>query len=141
MFPLVAPCYLQQTSEKPMQHAPWIFAGKRLQRGRKRVLYVTPPRTRACRREHQRPQREKKSPNCADDAPVRGARARARATCGSIINTIGLTFLPNCGLLPAKNSEKQCKVYYSHDLAWVMHSEPFACWSCSTGGANAGSWS
>ena len=85
------------------------------------------------------PTRQKKSPNCVDDAPVRGARVRA--TYGSIINTIGLTFLPSCGLLPAKNSEKQCKMYYSHGLAWVMHSEPFACQSCSTGAANAGSWS
>ena len=46
------------------------------------------------------PTRQKKSPNCADDAPVRGACARS-----------------------------------------VMHSEPFACWSCSTDAANAGSWS
>ena len=83
------------------------------------------------------PTRQKKSPNCADDAPVRGARAHA--TYGSIINTIRLTFLPSCGLLPAKNSEKQCKMNYSHGVAWVMHSELFACWSCSTGAANAGS--
>ena len=69
------------------------------------------------------PTRQKKSPNCADDAPERGARA----TYGSIINTIGRTFLPSYGLVPAKINEKQCKMYYSHGLAWVMHSEPFAC--------------
>ena len=38
------------------------------------------------------PTQQKKSPNCADDAPVHAARARARAMYGSIINTIGFTF-------------------------------------------------
>ena len=32
-------------------------------------------------------------------------------------------------------------MYYLHGLAWVMHSELFAWRSCSTGAANAGSWS
>ena len=61
------------------------------------------------------PNGQKKSPNCADDAPVRGARAsaRARATYGSIINKIGLTVLPSCGLLPAKavKSNAKCVIH------------------------------
>ena len=39
------------------------------------------------------PTRQKKSPNCADDAPVRGARARARALrMGASSAQLGLLF-------------------------------------------------
>ena len=34
---------------------------------------------------------------------------RARATYGSIMNTIEFTFLPSCGLLPAKTVKSNAK--------------------------------
>ena len=88
-------------------------------------------------REHQSPQRSRKRAAIAFMICSYVARIYAY---GSII-LIGLLFLPSCGFLPAKNSEKQYKMHYSHNLAWIMHAEWFACWSYTIGNANIDSWS